>query len=1013
MKSSENCHILRGKRALAHAQRSEMANPIAVPRIVWPALLLLGIALLAAFVMPRVACAQDQDSEKTVRVGWYESSFNATDQSGRRSGYAYEYQLKIAAYTGWNYEYVVGSWTDLLQMLEQGEIDLMTDVSYTPEREKNMFFSSLPMGTEEYYLFIDQENRDIRQDDYSTLSGKKIGVNKDSIQAAFLDEWLQQQGLKVDVVEVTCTEDESLRMLVKGDLDAYVTVDAFVKPEQRAVPVCKIGASDFYFAVSKSRPDLLSELNNALSKIQDENRFYNEQLFDKHVKRVGANAFLTAADADWISEHGAIRVGYQDNYLAFCAADKATGELTGAMKDYLAYASDCITNAHLDFEPIAYPTVSAALDALKRGEVDCVFPANFSGYDAESLGAVMTSPLLSTDVYAVVRQADQALFTNKEHVIVAVNEGNPNYDMFLLDYFPNWRKVYYPDTEACLKAVSDGVADCVLISSYRFNNISRLCEKYRLTTLTTGVGLDFCFAVGKGEKELYSILTKVVNMVPNSTVDAALSYYTTEDAKLTFVDIIADNLPMVIALFVAVMLVILALMVRSMRAEKKARDLISATEFDTLTGLYNRNFFFQYADRMYQEHPQTPMDAIVLNIEQFHSVNALNGREFGDQVLRVLGSEIRAVANEAKGIAGRFEADRFDIYCRHIDDYRAVFERLQGKLDNLAPNASIRLRMGVMPWQENLEPVQMFDRARTACSMARGHYSEHLIVFDETVRNREIFDQRLLNDLRRALDAYEFEVYYQPKFDIQSDTPKLMGAEALIRWNHPELGVILPADFVPLFERNGQIGIVDKYVWSEVARQIMRWREQYGVTIPVSVNLSRVDVFDPLLEKTLDGILAQNGLGHDALKLEVTESAYTENADQVIQVVDSLRKKGYEVGMDDFGTGYSSLNMLSAMSIDVLKMDRAFIQNIEHDEKDVQLVALIIGIAKSLKVPVVAEGVETEGQLNLLKDLGCAVVQGFYFSHPLHASDFETMYVQGERVEQQEQPPADGVPREG
>ncbi len=173
----------------------------------------------------------------------------------------------------------------------------------------------------------------------------------------------------------------------------------------------------------------------------------------------------------------------------------------------------------------------------------------------------------------------------------------------------------------------------------------------------------------------------------------------------------------------------------------------------------------------------------------------------------------------------------------------------------------------------------------------------------------------------------------------------------------------------------------------------MRWREQYGVTIPISVNLSRVDVFDPTLEDTLDKILVYNGLQHESIKLEVTESAYTENADQVIQVVEGLREKGYEVEMDDFGTGYSSLNMLSAMPIDVLKMDRAFIRNIEHDEKNIQMVSLILGIAKSLQILVVAEGVENERQMKLLRELGCELVQGYYFSRPLQASEFENMFI--------------------
>jgi len=201
--------------------------------------------------------------------------------------------------------------------------------------------------------------------------------------------------------------------------------------------------------------------------------------------------------------------------------------------------------------------------------------------------------------------------------------------------------------------------------------------------------------------------------------------------------------------------------------------------------------------------------------------------------------------------------------------------------------------------------------------------------------------------------------------------------------------MIPPNDFVPLFERHGKIGDVDRYVWSETAKQIARWRDVYGVTIPVSVNLSRVDVFDPALESALDRLLAYNGLDQGILKLEVTESAYTGNAEQVIKVVESLRSKGYVVEMDDFGSGYSSLNMLSAMPVDVLKMDRAFIRRIGDSEKDASLVALILGIAKSLKIPVVAEGVETKEQLELLRELGCPLVQGFYFSRPLPAAEFE------------------------
>ena len=953
-------------------------------------------AVMLCFLMISAIClsvpSYAESKPKNIRVGWYESPFNSTDDAGRRSGYAYDYQIKIASYAGWDYTYVSGSWPDLLQMLIDGKIDMLSDVSYTEERAEQMLFPDLPMGTEEYYIYISPKNEEITADDYSTLNGKRIGANKSSVQLGLYKDWAEQHEIDSEAVELNCSTDEALEMLNSGTIDAYVSMNAYGDPE-KLVPVCKIGSSDFYFAVSKDREDLLADLNMAMDRIQAENPYYNQQMFEKYVQRFATNAFLTSKENAWLDSHGAIRVGYQDNYLAFCAQDPETGALTGALKDYLEAAADCIADTHIDFEAIPFDSTEAAFKALKEGEIDCVFPANLPAYDGETQNLLITPALMRTDVYAVVRQTEKNTFTKKEHVIVAVNEGNPNYTSFLKDSYPEWRAVYFPSTGECLKAVSSGIADCVLISTFRYNSMSRLCKQYRLTTYATGVGLDYCFAVNEGEPELYSIVSKTTGLVPSSAVNAALSFYIAENSAYTFSDFITDNLGAVSAVTIAVVLVILLLFIRSRNSEKKAKKLISATEFDALTGLYNRDYFFQYADRMYHDHPETHRDALVLNIEQFHSINALNGWEFGNQVLRVLGNEVFTVAKEFGGIGGRFGADRFDIYCRHIEDYQAVFNRLQNKMDALASNASVRLRMGVMPWQEGLEPIQLFDRARTACNMARGNYMEHLILFDEKIRERELIDQRLLNDLRSALDNEEFEIYYQPKFDIRPEKPKLIGAEALIRWLHPEMGMIMPNQFIPLFEHNGNISEIDKYVWAKVARQIADWRDRYGLTIPVSVNLSRVDIFDSELENTLDEILEQEGLEHEALELELTESAYTENADQLIHVAKKLHRKGYIIEMDDFGTGYSSLNMLSAMPIDVLKMDRSFIVDNEQNEKKSQMVSLILGIAKNLGISVVAEGAENESQISMLKESGCAYVQGYYYSQPIHPSEFEVRFL--------------------
>ncbi len=423
----------------------------------------------------------------------------------------------------------------------------------------------------------------------------------------------------------------------------------------------------------------------------------------------------------------------------------------------------------------------------------------------------------------------------------------------------------------------------------------------------------------------------------------------------------------------------------------EGRQLISAAEHDRLTGLYSRSFFPEYARRLFRYHPELRMDAIVIDIEQFRSINDLHSRAVGNEVLRFVADEIKAFLRTTEGIACRFEADCFEIYCLHGQDYKALLSRFQKRVDEFSPNMTVHLRMGVKPWQPDVNPMLLFDHAKAACKQARGNYQNSLVVYDEEMHKREQLNQRLINDLRIAVEKQQFKVYYQPKYDIQQGRPKLVSAEALIRWDHPELGLLSPTDFVPLFEENGLIGVVDNFVWQEAARQVAQWREAYGFTLPVSVNLSRTDLFDPTLFVRLNRLVESNGLECGDVKLEVTESAYTDNAKKVLRVIGDLRDLGFEIEMDDFGSGYSSLNMLSEMPIDVLKMDMKFVRRIEENETDLRLVELILDIARYLHLKVVAEGVETEGQLALLQNAGCDLVQGFYFSRPLPPDEFEQL----------------------
>ena len=527
----------------------------------------LLLCLVLAFPM-----AAHAENEKTVRVGWYESPFNQTDPYGRRSGYAYEYQQKIAAYTGWRYEYVYGSWPDLMQMLTDGEIDLMSDISYTVGRARSILYSVTPMGAEEYFVFVSSaHNSGIDSTDYSSFNGKKFGINKGSVQVSMFRNWASKKDIEAEVVELTVSEAETVAMLDRGELDALVAIDGFGNSDT-LLPVCKIGSSDFYFAVSKNRPELLAELDAAMLKIQEENVYYNQQLQEKYFGYSGSTMYLAENELNWLSEHGAIRVGYRDGYLAFCAKDEATGQLTGALKEFLSLASRCIQNAEIVFEAVPFSSTSDALEALKRGEIDCVFPVNFSAYDAEEMDVQTTVPLMQSEMYAVVSSAALRDFSLDGEVRAAINEGNPSYEAFLMDHFPGWTRVYAQDIGSCLKAVAEGKADCVVVSNYRINSVAGLLDEYKLSAVTTGVAMNSYFAINRQESALYAILNKAINLVPPSALNAALASYSYGEQQITFARFIREHFIAVLAGIGVILALILALLLRSMRSEKKTRE---------------------------------------------------------------------------------------------------------------------------------------------------------------------------------------------------------------------------------------------------------------------------------------------------------------------------------------------------------------------------------------------------------------------------------------------------------
>ncbi len=439
--------------------------------------------------------------------------------------------------------------------------------------------------------------------------------------------------------------------------------------------------------------------------------------------------------------------------------------------------------------------------------------------------------------------------------------------------------------------------------------------------------------------------------------------------------------------------VILARILRTVELYED-RETLRMTERDQLTGLYNKEFFYRYAVQLDLYHKDEPTDAILFDVNHFHTYNDRYGKVRGNEILKRIANNAMSYVKESGGIVCRSGADTFMLYCRHLDDYQALLDRLSADLDDGGSGENrVRLRMGVyVNADKTVDIERRFDRAKMAADTSRDRLTDPVGFFDHSMREAEILEEQLIDDFHAAIREKQFVVYYQPKYNVKQDRPFLCSAEALVRWKHPTLGLVSPGTFIPLFEKNGLIQELDYYVWSQASSQICDWKTRLNVSLPVSVNVSRIDLYDPELMDKLLNIAKKNGLRPEDLLLEITESAYTEKTDQIVTRVKNLRECGFRIEMDDFGSGYSSLSMLSRMPIDALKLDIQFIRSAFKEQKDTRLLEAMTGLARSFGVPTIAEGVETAEQFTELKAMGCDIIQGYYFSRPLPADEFEKFF---------------------
>ena len=661
------------------------------------AILFAGIfVVLGMWMMLSVHCwaaekNNDEKKSQIIRVGSFEDTFDYVDKNGVRRGYGYELMQALAGYTGWEFEYVKCDWSNCFDKLENGEIDVMGDISYTDERAQRMLFSDEAMSEEKYILYADLSNMDIGTSDFKFMDGKRVGVLMDTEPEIMLTEWENKNGIHTEHVNVNNNNDVE-KKLANHEIDAFVSLEESIWSEQGISSVTTIGKSGIYFAINKERSDIKTELDYAMRQLDQDSPFFKADLYKKYFT-LDYNQSLTGGEKSWVKEHGDIQIGFLNNDPAIFSMDEATGKLTGMLVEYISYAKDCLTNQTLKFNIQDYDDYDEMLQALQDHEIDMIFYVSRNPDLAEKKGYTLTNTAWT---YSLMAVTDEENFDEHNVYTVAVPKEKDALKQHIAFSYPQWKLVEYDSFEDAADMITDEKADCFLMGASQalvYDN----SQKFKSVPLTNT--MEACFAVKSGEATLLSLLNKTLKDMPSGMLTSALAIYDSTADKITFSDFVKDNM---LAFFLAagflalsIIIIILVLLRKARKAEISAKHAANNTQKlnDKLEIALKKAEDASLAKTCFLNNMshdiRTPMNVILGYAQLMES--ELDGKDMPEilehlEKLQQSGNLLLSIINNVLDMA-RIESGRMELdenYCR-IEDVRkslfAVFDEKARKKD--------------------------------------------------------------------------------------------------------------------------------------------------------------------------------------------------------------------------------------------------------------------------------------------------------------------------------------------
>jgi signal transduction histidine kinase/ABC-type amino acid transport substrate-binding protein/ActR/RegA family two-component response regulator len=625
---------------------------------------LLWLTLALCFGLSIAAHAQD-----TVRVGYFDSGngfFIQSSDGQPKSGYAYEYLQEIASRCGWEYDYAYGTWSDQLDQLRAGEIDLLFDVSYTPERAEEMLFSAQPVGTERFYIYTNTDlPTAIRREDLSTLSGAAIGVVTGTVQVEMLTQWLEEQGLDCQIVEFS-GETDRLAAFDAGEIDAQVTMDTLVRDNWR--PVAEIGQSDYYIAVSKDRPELLEQLNQAQAELLSEDRNYQDTLQKKYFSTTVTEKALADTESAWLADHGAITLGYLRDYFPYC------GEENGALSGVLSLLVERLGAQYgISIQTLAYDSTEDLTAALEAAEIDVMFPVRGTLWVAEGQGFMLTEPLVvAQQVLLYSGDYDPAPRTLSEVRALSVTE------RYLQETFPSASILWADTREESFQVLLDDPTVSSLVDNYTYIYLqSRYSALERLHAAFLTDTSEVRLAVRRQDTALLTLLNKGIRLCSDDEINSALVTYSQGSGSYTLRDFLRDHAVAVVGTISGISLAIIAILCAFFLHEsRQRRRLLLANQQAQQASRAKSQFLNNLSHDI-----RTPMNAVMgfTSLAQHHADQPDQVREYLDKI-SVSSSHLLGLLDDALDMSSlengqlRLESGPWDL-SQQLRDLETVFSR--------------------------------------------------------------------------------------------------------------------------------------------------------------------------------------------------------------------------------------------------------------------------------------------------------------------------------------------------